>query len=190
MTSVIFGCTCITSWIVWNYIRKKNKKAIVPYKHCRKVYIVETYPQWEDVYTHLMNDLQELKVLGLDCEWVSKNKVALLQLASPAKSCILIRLNKFLSPFPVSFQTLLADKSILKVGVAVVDDAKKLNRDYGLHVKGCVDLRHALKRIRHNFYCPSKGLQGLAKGILGVDIDKNMHIRCGNWEAETFSEEQ
>ena len=36
----------------------------------------------------------------------------------------------------------------MKVGVAVKDDAKKLLRDYGLQVKGCVDLRHVLQRVR------------------------------------------
>ena len=37
---------------------------------------------------------------------------------------------------------------ILKVGVGVLDDAKKLSRDYGLFLQGCVDLRHMAARHR------------------------------------------
>ena len=36
--------------------------------------------------------------------------------------------------------------SILKVGVACMDDAKRLARDYGLYVSGCVDLRNLALR--------------------------------------------
>ena len=38
--------------------------------------------------------------------------------------------------------------SILKIGVSCKDDGKKLFKDYGLSVNGCVDLRHILRRIR------------------------------------------
>lgn len=41
--------------------------------------------------------------------------------------------------------------SILKVGVAIIDDAKKLRRDYDISVCGCVDLRNVLKQIRYNY---------------------------------------
>jgi len=39
-------------------------------------------------------------------------------------------------------------RSILKVGVACLDDAKKLSLDHGLIVRGCVDLRHLAARSR------------------------------------------
>lgn len=41
-----------------------------------------------------------------------------------------------------------------------------------------------------NYHSQSKGLQGLARGVLGVDIVKTKSIRCGNWETEKLSEEQ
>ncbi|CAG5134419.1 unnamed protein product, partial [Candidula unifasciata] len=79
---------------------------------------------------------------------------------------------------------------ILKVGVAIIDDGKRLYKDYGISLHGCVDLRHVLKRLRGAYHCPSRGLRGLANGILGVDISKNNSVRCGNWEAETYSQQQ
>ena len=47
---------------------------------------------------------------------------------------------------------------ILKVGVGVLDDAKKLSRDYGLFLQGCVDLRHMAARHRglHTGYVQSR----------------------------------
>ena len=38
--------------------------------------------------------------------------------------------------------------SVLKVGVACVDDGKRLLKDYGLIVRGCVDLRNLVVRNR------------------------------------------
>ena len=37
---------------------------------------------------------------------------------------------------------------ILKVGVAVYDDAQRLHKDHGLCVRGCVDLRYLAARSR------------------------------------------
>ena len=39
--------------------------------------------------------------------------------------------------------------SVVKVGVGVNDDAKRLTCDYNLVVRGCVDLRHVQQRICH-----------------------------------------
>ena len=39
--------------------------------------------------------------------------------------------------------------SVLKAGVACTDDGKKLMKDYGLTVLGCVDLRNLAHRCRY-----------------------------------------
>ena len=39
-------------------------------------------------------------------------------------------------------------------------------------------------------YSAHQGLQGLAKAILDVNMTKDRKIRCGDWEAETLSEDQ
>ncbi|WAR21778.1 EXD2-like protein [Mya arenaria] len=47
---------------------------------------------------------------------------------------------------------------ILKVGVASRDDGRKLFKDYGLAVSGCVDLRHIISRVN---YAADDALVGL-----------------------------
>ena len=41
--------------------------------------------------------------------------------------------------------------SVLKVGVAVNDDGKKMLMDFNCVVNGCVDLRFVLSRVRGMF---------------------------------------
>ncbi|BFY97658.1 hypothetical protein BsWGS_00698 [Bradybaena similaris] len=156
----------------------------------KKICVVDSPEQWEEAYSGLEKDLRVIKVLGLDCEWVESHKVALLQLASPSGLCILVRLFKLWPSFPESLRLLLADSSILKVGAAIIGDAKKLHRDYDISVCGCVDLRNVLKRTREAYHCYSRGLRGLAAGVLQVDINKDVSVRCGNWEAETYTQQQ
>lgn len=43
---------------------------------------------------------------------------------------------------PRTLLDILADGSILKVGVGCSEDASKLLQDYGLAVRGCLDLRY------------------------------------------------
>ena len=102
------------------------------------------------------NYCYEQVILGLDCEWVSQERhgqnpaspVALLQLAFPKGTCFLIRLSKMESKLPDKLRDILEDKNILKTGVGISDDVKKLNACYGLVVRGCVDLRHVALRCR------------------------------------------
>ncbi|XP_067656926.1 exonuclease 3'-5' domain-containing protein 2-like isoform X2 [Haliotis asinina] len=134
------------------------------------------------------------KVVGLDCEWVFeefiRHPVALLQISTQHGLCLLVRLCQMENRVPHSLRHFLTDKHVLKVGVAVKDDGKKLYRDYGLPVSGCVDLRFLMPQLTHVYTCKSRGLQGLAESVLGVMLDKDDYIRCGNWEAETLSEQQ
>ncbi|KAK7110101.1 exonuclease 3'-5' domain-containing protein 2-like [Littorina saxatilis] len=153
--------------------------------------LVTSAQQWEMCAPRLFQDVEKTKVLGIDCEWVLKQPVALLQIATHSHYCVLVRLC-FMdqTDFPQSLKTLLADKSILKVGVGVNDDALKLKRDYGLQVNGCVDLRDVLHRVRGIFTCEKTGLQGLAKGVLGIHISKDFRVRCGNWGARHLNQAQ
>ena len=58
-------------------------------------------------------------------------------------------------PFLLNYWLILSNEnkclfstSILKVGVAVRDDGRKLQKDYGISVQGCVDLRYVFSRTR------------------------------------------
>lgn len=94
-----------------------------------------------------------LNFLGLDCEWVNEkgrdtHPVALLQIATPLNDCFLIRLCQMKGTLPRILKEILEDRNILKFGVGIQDDAKKLNRTYGMNVSGCVDLRHVVLRCQ------------------------------------------
>ncbi|GFO20170.1 exonuclease 3'-5' domain-containing protein 2 [Plakobranchus ocellatus] len=186
----MFIATALFSWAILKHLRRDLNKIKSSNQISHAIYIINKPEEWDEIYEKVLNDIRHVKVLGLDCEWVQRRPVALLQLSTPTGLCVLVRLFKLGSGIPETLKSLLADKSVLKVGVAILDDSKKLFQDYGLQVNGCVDLRHMLKRVRGVFHCVSKGLRGLASGVLGVDISKNEKIRCGNWEAENYSQAQ
>ena len=89
----------------------------------------------------------------MDCEWVNKKghtntPVALLQIATPLSDCFLIRLCKMNGHLPQTVRDILEDKSILKFGVGIKEDAKRLTGMFGVQVMGCVDLRHVVERCQ------------------------------------------
>lgn len=75
---------------------------------------------------------------------------------------------------------------IIKVGVVPLDDAKYLAIDYGVQVRGTLDLRHI---TRYNGW-KSDGLAKLAKTYLNVELDKNWRIRCSDWEHPCLTQNQ
>ena len=114
----------------------------------------------------MKNYSYEIIVLGLDCEWVSQERqgespvspVALLQLAFPNGTCFLLRLCKMEARLPDKLREILEDRNILKSGVGISEDAKKLNTCYGLVMQGCVDLRHVALRCQgYVEHCISEG---------------------------------
>lgn len=140
-------------------------------------------------------------VLGLDCEWVCTDKrrknVALLQLAPTHDFCVLLRLCKMFPDaagdapaFPERLRHVLGDESIVKFGVAVYDDASKLLHDYGVAVRGCVDLRHVLGYFPELRHYPVGGLKAQARAILCVHVDDSKALTCSNWEADSLSSGQ
>ncbi|XP_052250586.1 exonuclease 3'-5' domain-containing protein 2-like isoform X2 [Dreissena polymorpha] len=123
--------------------------------------------------------------VGFDCEWVFSGKrlpVALIQIATYDGFCVLIQIHKF-TCIPSTLRHFLGDKSILKLGVASKEDGKKLHRDYGIVVEGCVDLRYIVGRLPA-LKCTAGSLQALADRFLGVKMKKDRNIRCGDWQAE------
>ncbi|XP_068712729.1 exonuclease 3'-5' domain-containing protein 2-like isoform X3 [Montipora foliosa] len=140
-----------------------------------------------------------MNYLGIDCEWVSTKgqvnaPVALLQIATPVCDCFLVRLCKMEGQMPQILEEILQDKTILKFGVGIQDDVKRLSAMFGINVWGCVDLRHVVQRCQMGTddqkSFQKMSLDALAKKILGVRMDKSWRIRCSNWEAAEFSVRQ
>jgi ribonuclease D len=122
---------------------------------------------------------QDLQLVGLDVEWVDNGKVALMQLALPDGSCILIRLH-LMNTIPAELQYLLEQTDILKLGVGIKQDCDKLFKDYGIICNSWVDIRYIVQSRRINLR--SLGMGSIAKSTLNIDLDKDWRIRASNWE--------
>ncbi|KAJ8317699.1 hypothetical protein KUTeg_005603 [Tegillarca granosa] len=182
----------VTIWTLYKILLHWRRKVQV-YKRQKNIVVIETAEDWNKFYDNFIVD-KDVKVIGFDCEWVfeghRRHPVSLLQIATQHGDCALIRILNFYPNIPESLKNVLANRRILKVGVAAKDDGQKLLHDFGLEVYGCVDLRFLLNRIRGLYKCKTRGLQGLSQGVLGIKMKKDVKIRCGNWEAQKLSPQQ
>ncbi|XP_066278735.1 exonuclease 3'-5' domain-containing protein 2-like [Branchiostoma lanceolatum] len=195
MTTSLTICGWVMSWL--EHCHKSKRKTFLQRDPAdTRITVVDTEASCEDVCGKLVSGaaLGDLQVLGFDCEWVTRGgktrPVSLLQLASLAGECGLFRVCRLKDgTIPRCVRDLLADKNVLKVGVACWEDSRRLERDYGVSVRGCVDLRHLA--IRHkSLQCGNLGLQALAEQVLGLKLDKSRAVRCSDWEAPDLSENQ
>jgi len=126
-------------------------------------------------------------LIGLDCEWVGQNKVALLQIADSQGTCLLLRLN-LIGSVPDFIVNMLVNPKIIKVGVNIQEDAGKLHREFGVSTAGWVDMRHLAKKFRPDQR--KLGLAGIAQAFLDVKLDKDWRVSASDWEAETLTKKQ
>ncbi|NXN13705.1 EXD2 protein, partial [Indicator maculatus] len=161
------------------------------------IVVVSEQEEWDHVEPLLKKELKKWPVLGIDCEWVSvegkPNPVSLLQMASSSGLCILVRLPRLVSSgqtMPRTLLDIMADSTVLKVGVGCWEDACKLLHDYGLPVKGSMDLRYLAMRQRKDLLDSCLSLRSLAEKVLNCSLDKSPHVRCSNWEAEELAQDQ
>ena len=110
-----------------------------------------------------------------------RNGVALLQLASSTKAFI-FRLTEL--GMPEKLCKILATKKIIKVGAAVNEDIRGLQRYTKFIPRGFVDLQ----TIGENWQIKEKSVRKMAAIVLGVRVSKSQQL--SNWEAETLSDAQ
>ncbi|KAK4056677.1 hypothetical protein OIO90_002229 [Microbotryomycetes sp. JL221] len=134
--------------------------------------------------------------LGFDCEWEPsqrrgvENKVAVLQLCS-SDTIILVHLSK-MKRFPPAIERLLHDDSIIKLGVQIAGDARKLIRDFGVHSRGLLDLSNVARLVDGERYVARRGLIGLQE-LVGTYLDKYLDkgdVRTSQWTRALDSEQQ
>ena len=132
---------------------------------------------------------------GLDCEWVGNNRTALLQIsvfndaAGDGSKCYLFRLCKLDErPMPLLHQ-LLNSESIIKLGVGIDGDFKRLvNEGYvAAGNQSFLDLRFLAV---HSPTCEPGGLAALVRQMLKRKLDKDWRIRASNWEVDELSDRQ
>ena len=82
------------------------------------------------------------------------------------------------------FRSLLADKRIIKVGAAIHDDIRGLQKLRDFQADGFVDLQ----KIVADYGIRDKSVKKMTAIILGFRISKTQQL--SNWEADTLSESQ
>ena len=132
--------------------------------------------------------LRRQKVLGFDTEsrpvfspGQHNHGVALLQLSGPNRA-YLFRVNEL--GMRRSLCSVLADKRIIKVGAAVFDDLRGLQKLGDFEPAGFVDLQ----KIAWEWGIRDKSVKKLAANILGCRISKAQQL--SNWEAPELTVSQ
>lgn len=136
-------------------------------------------------YAEAVDYLSNQTVLGFDTETKPcfqanqpRNKMALLQLSGPDK-VYLFRLHSVGLPKPVA--AILADPNIVKVGAAVKDDIRGLQKYTKFTPKNFVDLQI----IGQDYGIQDKSVKKMAAIILGIKVSKSQQL--SNWEAPVLS---
>ena len=131
--------------------------------------------------------LRKCPVLGFDTETRPvfkkgvQHNVSLLQL-STSKEAFLFRLNYL--GLPNELVALLEDSAILKVGVAILDDVRGLQKLNNFKADGFIDLAD----IASDLGIVTRGLRNLAAIFLGVRITKKAQLT--NWERPLINSKQ
>jgi len=131
--------------------------------------------------------LRKYPVLGFDTETRPvfrkgvKHNVSLLQL-STEKEAFLFRLNHL--GFPNELVAILEDPDILKVGVAILDDVRGLQKLSNFKADGFIELAD----IAGDLGIVTCGLRNLAAILLGVRITKKAQLT--NWERPVINSKQ
>lgn len=136
-------------------------------------------------YAEAVDYLSAQTVLGFDTETKPcfqanqpRNKMALLQLSGPDKA-YLFRLHAVGLPKPVA--AIMADPKIVKVGAAVKDDIRGLQKYTKFLPKNFVDLQI----IGQDYGIQDKSVKKMAAIIMGVKVSKAQQL--SNWEAPVLS---
>ena len=132
--------------------------------------------------------LRSQKIIGFDTETrpcfsqgQPRYGVALLQLSGPERA-FLFRINKM--GMHKRLCSILADPKIVKVGAAVHDDIRGLQKHNNFQPASFVDLQ----KIVCEWGIRDKAVKKMSAIILGFRISKTQQL--SNWEAETLSESQ
>ena len=148
-----------------------------------KIHLVQSVEQ----ITAAVDYLKKQPILGFDTETRPSFKkgqihpVALLQL-STSDEAFLFRVNHIgISPGLVK---VLSSPAILKIGAAIHDDIKVLQRIAPFKPNGFIDLQDMAKTYR----IENLSLKKLAGIVMGVRISKSQ--RLTNWEATILTEQQ
>ncbi|MBE5033838.1 3'-5' exonuclease [Gallalistipes aquisgranensis] len=141
----------------------------------------------EEMLAEACAELMGRRAIGFDTETRPSftsgisNKVALLQLSTP-DHCFLFRLCKL--RLDKALIRVLESPDVLKIGAAVRDDIKGMQKLRHYRPAGFIDLQS----IVENYGIAEKSVRKMAAVTLGIRISKAQ--RLSNWEASTLTPAQ
>jgi hypothetical protein len=154
--------------------------------------------------------LQEVRssgtMVGLDCEWRSNKlkakvnetpslPVAVLQLSTETTCCVIAIHAVFghHKAIPPALREFLADAKIVKVGLGIAGDAKRLAEAFKVVTNSCLDILAVRSKLssspefsRSKFVLdlPERNsLDALTKHLFGIKLCKSQDIICSDWQA-------
>ena len=143
----------------------------------------------EEEFGKAITYLKHQKVIGFDTETrptfspdQRSNGTALLQL-SGAEKAYLFRIKK-MGAIPRRLCAILANPNIVKVGAAIHDDVRGLQKFAGFQPQNFIDLQ----KIAWEYGIRDKSVKKMTAIILGFKISKAQQL--SNWEADNLSESQ
>ena len=150
-----------------------------------KIYVIDSVGA---EFNRAIAYLRSQKIIGFDTETrptFSQDQprygVALLQLSGPDKA-FLFRINKM--GMHRRLCNLMASDKIIKVGAAIHDDIRGLQKKHDFKPSSFIDLQ----KIVWEWGIRDKSVKKMAAIIMGFRISKTQQL--SNWEAETLSEQQ
>ena len=151
-----------------------------------EIHVIDTL---EEEYGKAISYLKQQKIIGFDTETrptfspdQRSNGTALLQL-SGAEKAYLFRIKK-MGAIPRRLCAILANPNIVKVGAAIHDDVRGLQKFAGFQPQNFIDLQ----KIAWEYGIRDKSVKKMTAIILGFKISKAQQL--SNWEAENLSESQ
>lgn len=149
---------------------------------------IEVIDSFGHEYDRAIRYLRRRRVIGFDTETrpvftphAPQNGVALLQLSS-GRHAFLFRVHKIGLEEPLA--AILANPKIIKVGAAVHDDIRGLQKIFPFDAAGFVDLQ----RICGEWGIQDKSVKKLTAIVMGKRISKTQQL--SNWEAPKLSDAQ
>lgn len=149
------------------------------------IYLIDSIEK----FYQAIDSLKLEKIIGFDTETKpsfkkgkgNRNHVALLQLAG--EHCVyLFRLNKIGLPTPLS--ELLSNPEIIKVGVAIREDIRILQKLTPFKPENFIELQDYVK----DFQIENFSLKKLAALVLNIRISKSQ--RLSDWETDELAQSQ
>lgn len=153
----------------------------------RKINIVKNTQELELA----IKSIRQTKLIGFDSEekptfrkGQASHGVAVIQLANDAE-CHVIQVKQIENTS--SLMELIEDENIYKVGVNLTKDRQSLYSEFGVKIRGAIDIDGVLSKLTSR---NSIGAKKAATIFLKRNLQKSKTMSTSNWEAKKLSEKQ